>query len=129
MEVNATISTGYGHGGRRPAAGRKAGQEGIVSLGTRERLVAAKADREEHLAALAKLELAEREGRLLWADQVSKSANRAGMTIRDGMLSVPGRIAARLVGIDDEREIERLLTEEIRAELTRLARSVTPDAA
>jgi phage terminase Nu1 subunit (DNA packaging protein) len=60
---------------------------------------------------------------LLTAD-VIKSQTRAGMAIRDAMLSVPGRVAATLAGMDDERRIDRYLTDELRAELTRLADTV-----
>jgi phage terminase Nu1 subunit (DNA packaging protein) len=90
--------------------------------------VAAKADKEEHLAALAGLQRAEAEGRLVDVSQGRKSAQRAGIAIRNAVLSVPGRCAAQLAAMSDEREIERLLTEMLRAELTRLADSVAEDA-
>lgn len=76
----------------------------------------------EEKARLAELEVAEKAGRLVDAQAAVKSAQRAGMASRDAILSVPGRIAAQLVGMDDEREIERLLTEALRAELSRVAR-------
>ena len=81
------------------------------------------------MAALAGLERAEAEGRLVDIDQGRKSAERAGMEIRDAVLSIPGRYAAQLASMDDERAIEQLLTEALRAELTRLANSVSEDAA
>ena len=137
MHVTTDSTTGRKRMGRPPTvkSGPPKGteylpsEEAIVSLNTRERLVRAKAEREEHMAALAKMEVAEREGRLIDAAQAAKSNTRAGMAIRDGVLSVPGRIAAQLVGIEDEREIERIITAALRDELTRIAHSVGSDAA
>jgi phage terminase Nu1 subunit (DNA packaging protein) len=125
--TNGRTPTG-GRGGKRAGAGKKPGTE-AVAVDVRERLVIAKADKEEHLAALAGLQRAEAEGRLVDVNQGRKSAQRAGIAIRNAILSVPGRYAAQLATIDDERDIERLLTEVLREELTRLADSVAENAA
>ena len=117
-----------GHGGRRLGAGKPPVDQ-IVPVDVRERLVVAKADKEEHLAKLAAIEVAEKEGALVSAADAVKSATRAGMAIRDAVLSLPGRVAAQLASMDDEREIERYLTEQLRAELTRLAQKVSGRAA
>jgi hypothetical protein len=53
-----------------------------------------------------------------------KSSRRAGLAIRDAVLSVPGRVAAQLTNVSDERAIERVLTVALRDELTRLADTV-----
>ena len=118
---NSTV--GVGRGGARPGAGRKPRSD-AVALDVRERLVVAKADKEEHLARLAALEVAEKERTLISASEVVKASQRAGMAVRDAVLSVPGRIAAQLVGMDDERAIERLIADALRTELTRLADTV-----
>jgi phage terminase Nu1 subunit (DNA packaging protein) len=117
-----------GHGGRRLGAGKPPVDQ-IVPVDVRERLVVAKADKEEYLAKLAAIEVAEKEGSLVSAADAVKSATRAGMAIRDAVLSLPGRVAAQLASMDDEREIERYLTEQLRAELTRLAQKVSGRAA
>lgn len=117
-----------GHGGKRQG-GVGHPKDAYVPVDVRERLVVAKADREEHLARLAAIEVAEKEGSLVSAAEAVKSATRAGMAIRDAVLSVPGRVAATLAGMDDEREIERYLSEQLRAELTRLAQKVPGRAA
>jgi phage terminase Nu1 subunit (DNA packaging protein) len=117
-----------GHGGRRLGAGKPPVDQ-IVPVDVRERLVVAKADKEEHLAKLAAIEVAEKEGSLVSAADAVKSATRAGMAIRDAVLSLPGRVAAQLASMDDEREIERYLTDQLRAELTRLAQKVSGRAA
>lgn len=103
---------------RAQAAGR-GGEHGLVLAQERAALAAAqrrRIEREERIAAGAYT---------LTADAV-KSATRAGMATRDAMLAIPGRLAAALAGMEDEREVERYLTTEIRAELTRLADSVEP---
>jgi phage terminase Nu1 subunit (DNA packaging protein) len=112
-----------GHGGRRQG-GVGHPKDAYVPVDVRERLVVAKADKEEHLARLAALEVAEKERTLISASEVVKASQRAGMAVRDAVLSVPGRIAAQLVGMDDERAIERLIADALRAELTRLADTV-----
>jgi phage terminase Nu1 subunit (DNA packaging protein) len=117
-----------GHGGRRLGAGKPPVDQ-IVPVDVRERLVVAKADKEEYLAKLAAIEVAEKEGSLVSAADAVKSATRAGMAIRDAVLSLPGRVAAQLASMDDEREIERYLTDQLRAELTRLAQKVSGRAA
>ena len=117
-----------GHGGKRQG-GVGHPKDQYVGLDVRTRLVIAKAEREEQMAALASLERKEREGKLVPSDAARKSLSRAGMAVRDAMLSLPGRYAAQLASMTDERAIDRLLTDVIRAELTRLADTVTADAA
>jgi phage terminase Nu1 subunit (DNA packaging protein) len=117
-----------GHGGKRQG-GVGHPKDAYVPVDVRERLVVAKADKEEYLAKLAAIEVAEKEGSLVSAADAVKSATRAGMAIRDAVLSLPGRVAAQLASMDDEREIERYLTEQLRAELTRLAQKVSGRAA
>jgi phage terminase Nu1 subunit (DNA packaging protein) len=92
-----------------------------TSVEARERLVVAKAKKEEQLAKEAALRVAERGGKLIDARRALEEGRRAGMTIRDGILSVPARVAAQIASMTDEREVERLLTAALRAELTRLA--------
>lgn len=121
------VASDVGRGGRRAGAGKPAGTV-AVPVSVRERLVLAKAEREEHQARLAALEVAERERRLVDAEEAIRSSRRAGMAIRDAVLSIPGKLAAELVGLD-EIAIERRLTAAIREELTRIARQVTDDAA
>jgi phage terminase Nu1 subunit (DNA packaging protein) len=108
-------------GGKREGAGRKPGSRDI-SFETRERLGKAR-------AKLAEIEVARAEGGLVMRGAALKAQRQAGMMIRDAMLNVPVRVAAQLAAMSDEREIITLLTASIREELTRLADSVTEDAA
>lgn len=111
-----------GHGGKRPGAGRRVGSRDTPQ-DARDRLAVAKADREEHEARLAELEVAEKEGTLVSWQIVKRDTERAAMAFGSAMQSIPGRIASKLAVIDDEREIERFLTAVIREELQRIAES------
>ena len=84
--------------------------------------------RERALLAQAQRRRIEREetvakGEYVVKAEAIKSFQRAAMMFRDGMLSVPGRIASTLVMMTDERDIDRALTAALRAELERLADS------
>jgi phage terminase Nu1 subunit (DNA packaging protein) len=107
----------YCAGLRERAAGRDPGGGPLNLAQERAALALAqrrKLDREARIA----------EGNFVPKAQAVASATKAGMAIRDAMLSVPGRVAAQLAVLDDERAIERVLADVIRAELTRLAESV-----
>ena len=67
-----------------------------------------------------------RSGRYTLTSAALKSARRAGQTLRDCMLSVPGRVAAQLAAMDDERQIDQFLSTILREELGRLAATVAP---
>ena len=113
---------GSPHGGRREGSGRPPGVPD-VPIDVRERYAAARAEREEHEARLAELEVAEKEGELVSWALVKRDTQRAAMAYRDAVLSIGGRIAAQLAVMDDERAIERLITDAIRQELQRIADS------
>ena len=100
---------------REAAAGRSNG-DGPLNL-AQERAALAQAqrrrlEREERVAA----------GELINRARALESYCRAARTIRDGVLSVPARISVMLVGVDDERDIDRMLTDALREELHRVAR-------
>lgn len=63
-----------------------------------------------------------RKGKYVLTAKALESARRAGMTIRDGMLAVPGSVACALASETDEREVERILTDELRSELSRVSK-------
>lgn len=125
--MEAQTATGDGRGGRRPGSGRKPRSDSL-SLDVRTRLAVAKAKKEEGLARKVALEVKAREGTLIDEKASREASRRAVMMGRDAMLSIPGRVAAQLANMDDEREIERFLTAEIRAELTRVADAALADA-
>lgn len=80
----------------------------------RARLAQARADREE-------LELATRRGALVDAEEVRRAIFAAARASRDIILGVPHRVAPLILGITDQHEAIRILTDEMRracAELT-----------
>jgi hypothetical protein len=81
---------------------------------------AQKIDR-EYQAALRKLDLEQRQGKLIDAEQVEKDAYEIGRRVRDSVLSIPDRISASLAVINDESEIHNRLKTELRNALTGLA--------
>lgn len=76
-----------------------------------------RAKREAYNAELARLELEEKQGTLVDAEQVKKDAYATARQVRDGMLNIPDRVAAELAALTDQFEVHRRLTEEIRKAL------------
>lgn len=109
-----------GSGKRSPAAAVPAPDGGQPARSVAERYNEAKAAGEEYRAEKLRLELEALRGTLLDAKSVRKEQERVGRAFRDAMLSVPGRVAALCVGLD-ERQIERRIMDAITQELTRLA--------
>lgn len=75
---------------------------------------ASRAKREAYEAELARLKFEQQAGTLVDAEAVKKEAFKIARTIRDGMLNIPDRVSAELVGQDDSFVIHRRLLEEIR---------------
>lgn len=75
---------------------------------------ASRAKRESYEAELARLKFEQQAGTLVEAEAVKKEAFKIARTIRDGMLNIPDRVSAELVGQEDSFVIHRRLLEEIR---------------
>lgn len=75
---------------------------------------ASRAKREAYLAELARLEYEEAEGQLVPAEEVRKQAFSAARQIRDAMMNLPDRVSAELAAIDDQFEVHKRLTAELR---------------
>lgn len=90
-------------GGREDPAGEKNGG-----------LWKAKEKTEELRAQLLALELAEKEGRLIDAEQVRRATMNKARIARDAMLSLPTRVAAELAAETDPAKVHDRLTAEIR---------------
>lgn len=84
----------------------------------------ARAVREQFAAALAKLEYEEKAGKLVNADEVKIAAFNAARKARDAMLSIPDRLSSVFAGISDEREIHRIMSDELRRVCEELARNM-----
>ena len=80
-----------------------------------------RAKREFHMAALAEMDVKEREGNLVNADQVRESAFKLARQTRDAMLNIPDRVSADLAAETDAFKAHARLTKEIREALSALA--------
>lgn len=78
---------------------------------------ASRAKREAYNAELARLEVEEKQGQLVAADEVRKTAFAVARQVRDGILNIPDRVSAELAAVTDQFEIHRRLTAEIRKAL------------
>ena len=103
--------------GRKTAATEEAGVEDYV------RYNKARAKREEHNAALAELQLKEKEGDLVDASQMRKEADAAARKVKNAFLAMPERIASILVG-RTEKDILFELRREVRSTLELIADDV-----
>jgi len=73
-------------------------------------------------AGLKKLDLEERQGKLLKREDVENDAFNRGRAVRDALLNIPDRIAAMLAAESDPVKITKMLDDEIRQALEELAR-------
>ncbi len=79
-----------------------------------------RAKREFHMAALAEMDVKEREGKLIDRDKIRDESFRLGRRVRDAMLNIPDRISADLAAEMDAFKVHLRLTKEIREALTDL---------
>lgn len=92
-------------------------REAVGPDGETTSLAASRAKREAYEAELARLKYEQQAGTLVEAEAVKKEAFKTARIIRDGMLNIPDRVSAELVGATDSFVIHRRLTEEIRKAL------------
>lgn len=82
-----------------------------------------RAIREAYMARLARVDYEEKIGKLINADEVKVAAFNAARKARDALLVIPDRLSPILAGMKDDREIHRVLTEEIRRVCDELGRA------
>lgn len=82
--------------------------------------------KELYLGKMAQLEYRKKSGELLEASEVSRDIYEAGTIIKTTLLSIPSRLAPRIVEMDDPREIEAYLTEEFTRALEALSKMMAP---
>jgi hypothetical protein len=104
-------------GGRGPAPQPLASGVGLPDAIEAADYNASRAKREAYNAELARLEVEEKQGQLVAADDVRKTAFAVARQVRDGMLNIPDRVSAELAAMTDQFEIHRRLTTEIRKAL------------
>ncbi len=73
----------------------------------------ARAAREAALAGIAKLQLDEKTGKLVDADEVKLAFFNATRKARDELFAIPARMAPVLAALDDAADIEAILFDEI----------------
>lgn len=110
-----------GRGGARRGAGRKKNTEN--SADTYQIFNEARAKKEVANAKIAEMEAKRIKGELLKRDDVLKEQAIVARMVRDTILAVPSRIAALLTHKSDEREIERLITSELKSAFRQIAQS------
>jgi hypothetical protein len=81
---------------------------------------ASRAERESYLAAMAKLDLEEREGKLLDAEEVGKEAFSLARRVRDRLMLIPHRLGARMAMEADAMTAEQIIETELRKALEEL---------
>jgi hypothetical protein len=77
----------------------------------------ARAQHERFKARLAQLELEEREGKLVQADDVRRESYRAARLVRDALLNLPDRVAGELAAETNQFKVHQRLVLEIRRAL------------
>ena len=77
---------------------------------------------ERYKAALRKIELDEKTGRLVEAEQVKIAAFNKSRGIRDSLLNIPDRVAPILAAETDGFRISEILNQELKAALEELSR-------
>ena len=87
------------------------GAEGGISAGSG--YAKARAARELYAAQLSKLELDERRGILVRADEVKLGAFNAARKARDQMIALPERVSAILAATQDPAKVQQVLEQEI----------------
>lgn len=71
------------------------------------------------------MEFEQKSGKLIERDVVKVAAFNAARKARDSMLNIPDRISAILAGMTDEREIHRIISDEIRRVCNELSGSAS----
>lgn len=80
----------------------------------RETITQATLRKESALATLREIELSEKQGKLIEVDAAATLWASVGQIIRDGLLSLPERIAPELAALTDQRQVRDQLRDELR---------------
>ena len=81
--------------------------------------------REHYNAEIARLDALAKRRELIFADEVRQEASRLGRQVRDLLLTIPGRNAAKMATMQDSQAISDLLE----AEITNALRGLQHEAA
>ena len=111
----------YTWGGRREGAGRKKAPTDPQAIKARMTLEAARAKRLIYEANLAELEYQQRRAGLISQASISLLLDNAEAALHHHFDSLPGDLSQRIADSTDVREIDLLLTGEIRRRLEAVA--------
>jgi hypothetical protein len=78
--------------------------------------------REGYNAKMAQLAYEEKIGSLIDADKVRRAVREVGMSIKNALLNIPGKLSPILAAESEIDKIDKLLTDEIHIVLTNLSR-------
>lgn len=109
----------------RAGRGKVNGDVSSVAGAAHAALSSAKADAERERHRKLKLDNDRREGNLIDRTKITATAKAIVGTVRTSLLSVPDRVAPKLVGLNDPTEISEILENEIRACLSSIATAST----
>lgn len=102
-----------------------AAEEGDISGDEiKKRYDIARMKREEEDARLKEIDRLEAEGRLICADTMKRHISECCLTTRAQLMTIPGRIAADVLRLTDQREVHDLIEGEIRDCLSELMTSL-----
>ena len=113
--IDPSISVAMGAGGRAKAQVKKKKARGLpqTASGFAENLAEAKARKESAMANLAELKMAEREGELVPAREVGRSAFSSARQLRTKLVASMVRVSKTLTSETDSKAIEQKLLEEV----------------
>jgi len=111
-----------------PAAeAESAGEASAPEPGGGPSYAKSRAIREAYQARLSKLEYEEKAGKMLPADAVRVTMFNTTRRCRDMLMAVPDRVTPLVVGLTDQHEIHRLLTDEVRRVCAEIATLKPPE--
>lgn len=112
--LNTDSGSGWpAHAAHRPKSAEEPGSDPDQPISYAE----ARAQHERFKARLAQLELEQREGTLVLAEDVKRESFRAARLVRDALLNLPDRVAGELAAETNQFKIHQRLTQEIRRAL------------
>ncbi len=103
-------------------------EDGKGEIAVGQQYAKAKASKEAINARLAQLELQEKEGKLVAADDVKKEGFELARNLREQIFNIPNRISAILAAEPDPRKCFDILSAELRQAFETIDKKFTPEA-
>ena len=119
--MNIDPPEALGLGGKRPGAGRPKGSRDSSAV---KRYAIARAEKEEQLARLRRMEADERATHLVAIEEVLEEWSSIVEIAKSRMLALPSRVAPELAVMTDARDIDDFLRAAVHEILTEFANGV-----